>query len=159
MRSDAEIIDRIKAVKADDWMGTQSTDLICCLPFEAAKPWLKETATPEGWETSSREIASVRDRIHEYMNFAWGKANNCRGISAARSLDHMKSWLWLAGEDDFLRRLGGLEDYTHYGKPQLRAVCEHFGWDWRQWDDGKWRNEEAAPCDRPEDVPVAGAPQ
>ena len=75
------------------------------------------------------------------MAFAWEKANHRRGISAGRSLDHMSAWLWLLGHDE---AADAMLDHDHYGKPRLRAICEAFGWDWRQWDDGRWTNEEQA---------------
>lgn len=46
----------------------------------------------------------------------------------------------MLGEDQAVKKL---DSYELYGKPQLRAICEHFGWDWTQWDDGIWRNSES----------------
>jgi hypothetical protein len=89
--------------------------------------------------------------MHDYMSFAWDKANNCRGLSAGRSIDHMKAWLWLLGESEMAAKIA---HFSHYGKPQLRAICERFGWDWRAWDDGEWRNNEDDDGVKPEDVPA-----
>ena len=66
-----------------------------------------------------------------------------------RSIEHMKAWLWLLN-DPLGARLDDL--YRHYGKPCLRAICEKYGWDWRQWDDGSWRNDEDGPGLSPEEV-------
>jgi len=70
------------------------------------------------------------------MPFAWEKANGCRGISASRSLRHMVAWLWLDGQDEFLEKWNDLRDYEYYGKPQLIAICELYGIDWKKFDDG-----------------------
>lgn len=140
MRTDKEIHERIKAVKDRDWMGTIQGDLIACLPFDEAKRYLKDSVTADDWgEALSRDRESVLARMLDYMEFAWSKANGNRGLSAGRSLDHMQAWLWLLGEDE---AAGQLHDYDYYGKPQLRAICEHYGWDWTQWDDGQWTDGE-----------------
>jgi hypothetical protein len=42
--------------------------------------------------------------------------------------------MWLMGN----KALEGMEEieYEHYGKEKLIYVCEFFGLDWKQWDDG-----------------------
>ena len=142
MRTDAEILTRVEAVESLDFFGTQAGDLLEVLPFDAVKPFLKDDATEADWKPLPRDQRSVKARIHEYMEFAWGKANGCRGLSAARSLDHMSAWLWLLGYDEAANTI---TDYDRYGKPQLRAICEHFGWDWTVWDNGEWVNSEDGP--------------
>jgi hypothetical protein len=131
MRTDEEILQRIKDVEANDWLGTERSDLIDCLPFSAAKPFLKDEATADDWKQEARDRESVLARMLDYMPFAWDKANNERGISAGRSMSHYSAWAWLIGED-----FGDLGDYEYYGKPQLVTICERFGWDASQWDDG-----------------------
>lgn len=144
MRTDAEILARIEEVKASagDFLGTQQMGLIEYLSFDAAQPFLEEGVTADDWELTPRNEDAVRARMLAYMPFAWDKANNCRGISAGRSLDHMSTWLWMLGRDDAAAQV---LEYDLYGKPWLRAICEAFEWDWRQWDDGRWRNAEDDP--------------
>lgn len=72
----------------------------------------------------------------DYMEFAWDKANNGRGISAMRSMHHYMAWTWMLGDD-----LGNLLDYQYYGKDNLVKICKHYGWDHAKWDDGVRRNE------------------
>jgi len=148
MRTDDEIIAHIDAVSGSDFFGTQTGDLIVRLPFDKAKQFLKPEATSDGWEISPRDREAVLDEMKEYMDFAWGKANDCRGLSAGRSLDHMRAWLWLAGEDGFLGALR-IDDYSHYGKPQLRAICERYDWDWESLDNGEWVNVEGGATTEP----------
>ena len=131
MRSDEEILARIESVKEDDWLGTQLSDLLIRLPFEKARPYLKPEATPEDWPVKPRDRDSVLAEMLSYMPFAWGKANNGRGLSAGRSMDHYSAWVWLAGDD-----LGDLTQYEFYGKDNLVRICKHYGWDAGQWDDG-----------------------
>ena len=153
-RTPAEILARIEAVSGNDWMGTIRSDLLAFLPFDVAKVHLGPAADPAEWAAYVAEQKPPLVQAEEYMAFAWDKANNCRGLSAARSLDHMAAWLWLAREDDFLAALR-LDAYSHYGKPQLRAICERFGWDWRALDDGRWVNQEHGPSSDPDSVALS----
>ena len=137
MRTDDEILSRIESVKNDDWMGTQINDLICRLPFEKAKHLLKPEVTSAEWKQIPRDRESIVAEMLDYMPFAWDKANNCRGLSAGRSMDHYQAWTWLIGDD-----FGDLSDYEFYGKDNLCRICEHYGWDPKQWDDGVRTNYE-----------------
>lgn len=130
-RTDAEIINRIDVVTDRDFFGFEVTDLVFCLEYEKAKQFLSDCILQKDWEVVSREPADVVSRMHDYMPFAWDKANNCRGISAGRSLAHYSVWVWLAGDD-----LGDLLDYEFYGKDKLVLICNHYGWDSSEWDDG-----------------------
>jgi len=132
-RTDDEIVERIKELEKEDIFGWETCDLLECLPFNVAKQFLKEDAEEDKWPNAPRDRESVLARMLDYMPFAWDKANNCRGISASRSLSHYRAWLWLLG-DDLWKSL--FDDYRYYGKPQLVQICERFGWDPSQWDDG-----------------------
>lgn len=131
MRTDEEIVARIEAVKNEDWLGTQTRDLLVCLPLDKAAPYLKPEFTANEWKQRPRDRDALIARMLDYMPFAWEKANNERGLSASRSMDHYSAWIWLAGDD-----LGDLHRYNYYGKDNLRRICEQYGWDHRQWDDG-----------------------
>lgn len=141
MRTDEEIVARIKSLESADFLGWETNDLLICLPFEAAKPFLKSETLAADWSPLPRDRESVVARMLEYMPFAWEKANGCRGISASRSMSHFSAWVWLAGDD-----FGDLGDYEHYGKGNLRRICEHYGFDASQWDDGVRVNDESEPA-------------
>jgi len=137
MRTIKEIKQRIKEVETSghDFMGTETTDLIVCLSYAEAKEFLKDDITKELFEEKymqKLDRESVLATMLDYMPFAWDKANNQRGLSASRSMSHFTSWVWLAGDD-----LGNLHDYEFYGKDNLIKICEHYGWDYSQWDDGE----------------------
>lgn len=131
MRTDQEILDRIHERKGIDFFGFEFSDLVCRLSFDAAKPLLSNDADPATWEIVPRDRESVLAEMLIYMPFAWDKANGQRGLSAGRSMHHYMAWVWLAGDD-----LGELTDYEFYGKDNLVKICEHYGWDHTQWDDG-----------------------
>lgn len=135
MRTDDEILDKIEAVKTNDWFGAKTNDLIVRLPFEKARKYLMPEVTAEDWEVVPRDRDALLAVMLDYMPFAWDKANNERGLSAGRSMDHYSSWVWLACDD-----LGNLHDYSYYGKDNLCRICKHYGWDASQWDDGVRKN-------------------
>lgn len=138
-RTEEEIVAKIHVMKESDFFGFITSDLVHYLSYENAKQFLKPEITEEKWTPLKRERDSITDQMYEYMEFAWDKANNCRGLSANRSINHMQAWLWMLGEDLASEEI---EDYSHYGKPQLRAICEKFGWDWKKWDNGRWANND-----------------
>ena len=139
MKTDAQILNEIERVKERDWMGTMTSGLVIYLPFTSAQPFLKDGITSDTWEPLERSQVSIKLDMRDYMPFAWEKANDRRGISAGRSLEHMSVWLFMLGRDAAARQM---DHYSHYGKPQLRAICEAFGWAWRDWDNGNWMNSE-----------------
>ena len=63
--------------------------------------------------------------MKKYMSFAWEKANDKRGISANRSIDHFKGWLWLLGDEEGIEYLKA--NYAPYGKPGLAYICKKYG--------------------------------
>jgi len=130
-RTDDEIISRINVVADRDFFGFEVSDLVVRLEYEKAKQFIPTDVIQKDWEVVSREPADVISMMHNYMSFAWEKANDGRGLSAGRSLSHYSAWIWLAGDD-----LGDLLEYEFYGKDKLVLICNHYGWDSSKWDDG-----------------------
>lgn len=137
MRTQEEILERIKARKPTDPLGFEIGDYVNRLSFDNAKPWLKAEVTEDEWKEFQDSQLAPTEKMQDYMKFAWGKANDMRGISANRSILHCLAWLWLAEEDEFLAKVELEYDtnYHYYGKPILEMVCDYFSWDWKQWDD------------------------
>ncbi len=133
-RSQADIVSRIEAIKSTDFFGFRTSDLIGFLDFEHAKPYLKPEATAANWTAISSDRNSVLKTMEDYMDFAWEKANDCRGISAGRSMAHYTEWVWMLGDENLF---GNLERYEYYGKDNLVKLCQHYGWDHTKWDDGE----------------------
>lgn len=133
MRTQEEIVQRIEDRRDKDLFGFEVAEYLVALDYEHAKPYLNPDVTEDEWQPSLRDDSAVRDWAIDYMDFAWEKANNCRGISAWRSLAHYVAWLWLLGDDELWPKI---EKYEYYGKPQLREICGYFGLDPDKWDDG-----------------------
>jgi hypothetical protein len=140
MRTDEEILARVAAVAGDDFLGTTRGELLCRLPFEVAKPVLKADATDDGWKVLPREREAILKEMHGYADFAWGKVRDHRAISAGRSLDHYRGWIWLLGDDEVLAAMESI-DYPNYGAPQLAFICRHYGIPIPEGDDLKRMSE------------------
>lgn len=141
-RTKEEIIDRIEKIKDHDIFGFETNDLVSFLPFEDAKQFCNEgylDRVSKGEITYEQQTDPIKE-IKDYMDFAWEKANNCRGNSAFRSICHLKAWLWLAGWSE--QEVDALDNYSWYGKDKLVMICKKLGIDWKKYDDGNWRNNE-----------------
>lgn len=131
MRTSAEIVARIRAVAKDDFFGFERTDLMAYLPFEDAAQFLQgDDVTPENYAAQGMPFPLERDHalmeMREYMDFAWGKATGHRGLSASRSMSHMRAWLWLLEDDELVAFLDDPKSYPQYGAPVLMAICRKY---------------------------------
>ena len=141
MRTQDEITARIKAREEADPFGFERGAYVVYLDYKHVQPYLRAGVTEEEWQSEEETPVEI---MHDYMHFAWGKANDCRGLSANRSIMHCIAWLWLAEEDELLAHVEHEynTNYCYYGKPILEMICDHFGWDWSAWDDGVRTNGE-----------------
>src|SRR5664280_2787965 len=89
-RTQAEIVTEIERLAKDDFFGVKRSDLLNYLSFQEAKPFLKDDVVESDWKTSPFTVESVRAEMIEYLDFAWDKANDQRGLSAERSINHLK---------------------------------------------------------------------
>ena len=133
LRSQADIVAELERIKSSDFFGFKTGDLLGYLDFEHAKPYLNDDAVAEKWTQAPSDRDSILNQMEEYMSFAWDKANSERSISAGRSLAHYTVWIWMIGDQG---RFGDLEEYHYYGKDNLRSICDAYGWNADQWDDG-----------------------
>ena len=93
------------------------------LDYEHAKPVLKEGIKPEDWDEPlplTRE--AVLAEMRSYMIFAREKVQDHRGISACRSVEKMRAWIFVLGDDDCTEDV----DHAQYGAPILKAICERY---------------------------------
>ena len=129
-----QIVQRIKDRQGSDMLGFETDMYLVRLDFEHAREFIKDSVTAEEW--GEPRTKNLTDVMLDYITFAFEKANDERGISANRSIMHYIAWLWLAEEDELLRRVEWeyKNNYHSYGKPILIMICEHFEWDWKQWD-------------------------
>lgn len=103
--------------------------LIDYLDYEHVKPYLKEEKVEElknSWKPITDLRVCAQDFL-DYMVFAWGKAEDERGISSSRSISKLSAWMWLLGRDDLRRLLEDEDLYNPYGAPALIKCCEELG--------------------------------
>jgi len=147
MPSQEEIVKRFDERKDKDLFGDEVYEYLPYLEFGLAKQFLKEGVTQAEWDKDRPSLSRERllKQMEEYMSFGWEKANNCRGLSANRTMCHYIAWIWLAGDREFAEKME--QEYRHnyefYGKNILVMICEFYGWDHKKWDNGDRRNSEA----------------
>ena len=120
MRTQEEIEALRKEVRADDFMGILTYTLNAC-----AK--ILDTHSAVAAE------AEFRQQIYEIIPWAWRQANECKELEVIKGIQRMYVYLWML-EIDIAEQLMQI---SHYGKPQLKVVCEHFGIEWQGMHDGK----------------------
>lgn len=147
MKTLEEIKNKLKSIlttPGEDTFGTKYTDLLVLLPYEYAKEFLKDAVTEAEWQgvdgKTEYSEEGIKKEIIAYLPFAWEKANSCRGLSAARSMDHMWAWCWVLEWEDLCESIKG---YSLYGKPQLKAISERVGFDWAAYHNGLAGNSES----------------
>lgn len=110
----------------------RSEVLMNYLDFESAKPHLKEDYVKEV-EAGTKQwnkittIEKCAEDFLDYMKFAWGKAEDERGLSASRSIQKLSMWLWIMNRDDLRRIIEDDDLYNPYGAPALIEVCNEMG--------------------------------
>lgn len=124
MKTSKEICEYIK--KNEGFMSFAAEALIGLLPFEYAKTWLKPEAMAAGWKQDDTSDEAVRAVLADYMEFAWGKVEDHRGISAGRSVDKCTAWAWYLRGDDIVEQVEAA-GYAQYGAPKLAVICREFG--------------------------------
>lgn len=140
--SESEIAERMKSRAKSDLFGFETDEYIPYLSYASAKPFINDNVSEEEFKKYQKPFTreQVLKDMEAYMSFAWDKANNCRGISASRSISHYIAWTWLAGDAELSAEIE--KPYEFYGKDHLVAICKHYGWDSSKWDDNRRVNNE-----------------
>ncbi|MHA2046738.1 MAG: hypothetical protein ACW99G_18265 [Candidatus Thorarchaeota archaeon] len=125
-RTQEEILDRTSSRKG--LLDTEFTDLIWFLDYKHAKQWLNKDTTEENYNKECKEEYTeefLLNKITSYIGFAIEKAEGRKGISAARALDHYKTWIWLLGHTEVLSELEKLRG-NDYGMAILERIKEIY---------------------------------
>jgi hypothetical protein len=83
--------------------------------------------------------------MRDYMEFAWGKADDHRGLSAMRSVEKFKAWVWLLGNDKLVEFCEDDDHYAYYGAPVLQRICQEYSFPIPD-DAGIQRMMKGLPC-------------
>ena len=135
IRTQEEILERIKETKDEDIFGFGTEILMSTLNFENIKKFLKEDIDKKALGeikenckkfSKDRKNNLIRE-MRNYMQFAWEKVEDHRGLSASRSIIKMTEYLWLLKEDELLKLAQEDDNYYPYGAPILAKICEKLG--------------------------------
>jgi hypothetical protein len=128
VKTQDEIVDYIKKTTAsgDNFFGFVTEAMIEFLDFDHAKEFLKPETDPAKWKVRPLTEESVLGALGEYMEFAWGKVEDHRGISAERSVNKCTAWAWILRGEDIVAKIDAAP-YPQYGAPKLAVICEAFG--------------------------------
>ena len=130
-RTAAEVIN-YRPKDGDSLFGFDREALGEFLTFEEAKPWLKADAKSDWWTPKPRTREAIIEVLREYMSrIGLDKAVSHRGISASRTIEKMRAWSWLMADDEAVR-ICDETSYQNYGAPILKALCEHFDFDYAE---------------------------
>ncbi len=132
-----EVDARYKERAPVDMLGFEVDEYTPYMSIEGVRPLANEGVTDETLKETQLTLnrgEMVAD-MERYMEFAFEKANNQRGISASRSIQHYIAWTWLAGDYDLSTRINTVfeNEYLEFGISILQGICEFYGWDWTRY--------------------------
>jgi hypothetical protein len=127
VRTEQEIVARARQVRDDrfrDPLGAELGDLITQLEWDEAKEFLHPGAKKVDWHPLP--LQEAKEGAIGYVQFAISKMDHHRGLSAGRSVDHMRAWIWLFTDDDWAQKMDEAP-YQNYGAPKVKVFCEAMG--------------------------------
>lgn len=146
MKTSEDIITYYRNEQEGDMFGFTAEVLLPYLSAEQVRPFLKDDADLSDWEQEPLKFEAVVAAMREYMEFAWGKVQDHRGISASRSVEKMQAWLWLLGDEETLTFAQASRNYAQYGAPVLKKICEKYGFPVPEGEDIE-RMAKGLPCE------------
>jgi len=133
LKTQDEIYQRLKKTSSGFMaMDFRPEVLINHLNYDLAKEFLNDEYKEkvDKGEIKSEYVSDIKEIVQDfldYMVFAWGKAEDERGISAGRSLQKLGAWLWLLNREDLETIINDDDLYNPYGSPALIEVCNQLG--------------------------------
>lgn len=143
MRSRDDIVAKMQKDKGSIFGGDV---LIEYLDWERVKPFLKEGTPEETWTGADAgdfagfggptnkklpldpaDTDFIRKSMEVYAAFGWDKISDHRGLSAGRTIEKMKDWLWLLEDEEGIYWCNTDDLYPQYGAPVLKRICEKYG--------------------------------
>lgn len=127
-RTQEEIVARLDARIGSDPLGFEIDEYLPYLEFQHARKYLKDGTTEDEWNKARGTYVEPRQKMIDYMDFAFQKAHGQRGISANRSIMHMIAWGWLVSDEIGLeiQRMWD-QEYDNYGYGILLKICSMLG--------------------------------
>lgn len=107
-----------------DLLGFTGDVVLYHLPAEQLSEFVEKV--PDDWQPRPLERDVILAAMRDYMEFAWTKVQDHRGISANRSVEKMAAWLYLLKDDEMRLFATNGEHYAQYGAPILKEICEKY---------------------------------
>lgn len=125
-RSMYHVMTHLKGVRddGDDLFGFRTEVLAEFLDLDCLTALDLKPVDPGTWRAKPTSAAPADGA--KYLEFAFGKALDHRGISAGRSVDKLTEYAWLQGRDDVVSAMTHA-DYAMYGVPKLLVYAQAFG--------------------------------
>lgn len=129
LRTQDEIVARIRDIEQnnDDIMEWRRGVLVSVLDFEHAREFLAPVVEEHIWDRDYMLTVSVNGAAEDYLRFAVGKILAHRSISASRSVNKLREYAWLLGQDDVVDAMDAAP-YPMYGAPKVKAFADGMGW-------------------------------
>jgi hypothetical protein len=131
MRTPDEIVARIIARRLRDPLGFEINEYVLALDYEHARAFIRPETVAKDWGAPSYQSDEVvLERMQTYVDFAYEKINDERGISAHRSIGHYIAWLYLVGNDELRAWVEKEVDtnYHSYGRHIMDRIVTAYGW-------------------------------
>ncbi len=136
MRSQDEIMQQLRDRKelGHDPMGNELMEYIYALDLEHVnKAFAEMRPDEEPLKEHNQLYATDEKMLHvmqDYIDFAYNKIEQQRGLSAERSVLHYIAWLWLIGNDALYEKADAMyqKNYRDYGRPIIDMIADHYGW-------------------------------
>ena len=82
---------------------------------------------PASIEVDPPDPEAIKKEMLAYLDFAWGKCADHRGLSASRSISKLRAWVWLLGDTESIEFLDIDSNYKPYGAPMLAFLAKKYG--------------------------------
>jgi len=127
MRTEQEICEYYRNHSKDDMLGFEGEVLLPYLSKDLVREFVKPDADLSAWIQMEFSEKAVLEEMKNYVEFAWTKVINHRGISARRSVEKMSMWLYILEDDEMMEFCRDEANYQNYGAPVLKKICEKYG--------------------------------
>lgn len=130
LRTQEEILEKYKEYEDDGRMFDFRPEVLLeHLSYENSSQFLSDEykakiSSGEIKHTCVDNVLEATQDFLDYMVFAWGKAQDERGLSASRSIGKLSAWLWLLNREDLESKINEDGLYNPYGAPALVEVCK-----------------------------------
>lgn len=128
MRTQNAIVARVLSLRDHDVFGHRLEVLIDRLDYAHAKQFLTDCGEVNAveWNVLLAKQRGVKSEAIDYLEFAWGKARNHRGLSALRSVEKLTEWAWLLRDDALVAAISAA-GFAQYGAPKLAVISRALG--------------------------------